>query len=173
MRSTCFCACTGGKVGPFFVNPSLKLTSTQVLFDLPGSGGSAPATGPGSFVVSNKGADGTYSTKSNAVSVVIGQRITVTAVSQSARQLTVFGSGFSTLTVINFFNVQGGQTVNLGGFGSGGEPRIPLTFIDQSQFGFTLPVTAVPGPAYVEAFNPPFLSFTSSGNAPGGGIILH
>ncbi|HEV3112364.1 MAG TPA: NHL repeat-containing protein [Candidatus Binataceae bacterium] len=168
-----FCGCPGGKVGPFFVNPSLKLTSTQVLFDLPSTGPDAPLTGPGSFVVSNRGADGTYTKKSNAVSVVIGELITVTAVSQSGRRLTVFGSGFSSLTIINLFNVQGGGTVNLGGIGPDGKPRIPLTLINQGQFEFTLPATAVPGPAYLQALNPPFLSFTSTANQPGGAITLH
>ncbi|HEY2105518.1 MAG TPA: hypothetical protein VGH29_07020, partial [Candidatus Binataceae bacterium] len=167
-----FCACTGGKVGPFLVNPSLKLTSTQALFDLPSSGRNAPVTGPGSFVVSNKGTNGTYSKKSNAVSVVIGKQITVSAVVQSGRQLTVFGSGFATLTVINLFNVRGGMTVNLGGLGPGGKPRIPITIINQGQLEFILPTTAVPGPAYVQALNPPFVRFTSSGNSPGGAITL-
>ena len=168
-----FCACTGGKVGPFFVSRSLKLTSTQVLFDLPSSGPDAPLTGPGSFVVSNKGSDGTYGTRSNAVSVVIGNQLTVTGVSQSGRQLTVFGSGFSSLTILNLFNVQGGTTVNLGGLGPGGKPRITFALVSQGQIGFTLPTAAVPGPAYVQALNPPFVSFTSSGNEPGGAITLH
>ena len=168
-----FCACTGGKAGPFFVNRSLKLTSSQVLFDLPSSGPDAPLTGPGSFVVSNKGADGSYSRKSNAVSVVIGQELRVTGVSQSARRLTVFGSGFSTLTIINLFNVRSGMTVNLGGVGPDGKPKIPFTLMNQSLLEFTLPATAVPGPAYVQALNPPFVSFTSSGNEPGGAITLH
>ena len=168
-----FCACPGSKVGPFLVNPSVKLNSTAVLFDLPSSGPDAPLTGPGSFVVSNKGSNGLYSRKSNAVSVVIGNQIQVSAVSQNARQLTVFGAGFSPLTVINLFNVQGTHTVNLGGIGPGGIARIPLTLINSNQFTFTLPVAAMPGPAYVQALNPPFIMFSSSGNGPGGSITLH
>ena len=63
---------TGGKVGPFFFNPGSGFSSTSISFTLPATGPN-PATGPGSFVVSNKGA-GSYSQKSNAVSVPIGQR---------------------------------------------------------------------------------------------------
>jgi len=167
-----FCACSGGKVGPFLINPSLKLSATQAVFDLPSTGPEAPVTGPGSFVVSNKGSDGKYSKKSNAVSVPIGAAITVTAVSQSGKQVTVLGSGFSSLTVINLFNVQDGTTVNIGGLGVGGKPRIPLTIVSEGQFRFTLPATASPGPAYVQALNPPFVPFTSSGNTPAGGFVL-
>jgi sugar lactone lactonase YvrE len=167
-----FCACPGGKVGPFFVNPGLKLTSTSVVINVPGSGPQAPATGPGSFVVSNKGSDGRYSRKSNAVSVPVGQAITVTAVGQSGRTVTVFGSGFSVLTVMNLFNVQAAGTVNLGGLGAGGRPKIPPTVVNSGEFEFTLPAAAVPGAAYVQALNPPFVPFTSSGNAPGGAFTI-
>ncbi|MGO9062118.1 MAG: hypothetical protein ACLQU2_32855 [Candidatus Binataceae bacterium] len=90
-----FCACTGGKVGPFMVGPGLNLTSTGVSFLLPSSGANAPATGPGSFVVINRGADGGFSKNSNAVSVPIGERVTVTSVGQGANTVTVNGSGFS------------------------------------------------------------------------------
>ena len=38
--------------------------------------------GPASFVVSNKGADGRYVKKSNAVSVPIGHRISMVGVTQ-------------------------------------------------------------------------------------------
>ena len=69
-----FCACPGGKVGPFFLSPT---SSTSISFTLPATGPNAPATGPGSFVVSNKGA-GSYSQKSNAVSVPIGATVSVT-----------------------------------------------------------------------------------------------
>ncbi len=108
-----FCACTGGKVGPFFVNPGdPSLTTTQFRFSLPALGlPNSPVTGPGSFVVSNAGTGGTYAMKSNAVSVPIGAQITVSSVTQSGSTITVNGAGFSTLTVMNLFN--GG--VNLGG----------------------------------------------------------
>jgi photosystem II stability/assembly factor-like uncharacterized protein len=337
-----FCACptTGGKVGTFFLNPgNPMLTSNQISFVLPATGPKAPPTGPGSFVVYNKGTDGKYSKKSNAVSVPIGQKITVTSVSQLAGTLTVNGTGFSTLTVINFFNdqsmnfiqngdfnkglssysetvvspgsftgfpkfeiftttqcdpsqngnpylaidVPGGAdgyveqqltlpdraskltfrtwgnlnpttatvsiittadgvehvlasyapppleatettcsgavpitksfdltgfkgqkiklrlratstgfdgtiadfddlsitvvpaagVVNLGGLGAGGVAKIPLTFVNSDKFTFTKPAGSVPGAAYVQALNPPFVPFSSSGNGPGGSIVLH
>ena len=80
-------------------------------------------TGPGSFVVSNSGSGGTYALKSNAVSVPIGAQITISSVSQTGSTITVNGTGFSTLTVINFFNVQGARSVNLGGLNAAGAPR--------------------------------------------------
>ncbi len=83
-------------------NPNLK--SNSITFTLPAS----TPTGPGSIVVSNAGGGHSYSAKSNAVSVPIGARIIVTKVSQSGGTLTVDGTGFSTLTVINFFNTQAG-----------------------------------------------------------------
>ncbi len=141
-------------------------------FTVPASGPNAPLTGPGSFVVSNAGGDGTYSMKSNAVSVPIGQEITVVSVSQAGGTITVNGTGFSTLTVINFFNKQGVIVVNLGGLKPGGAPKIPLTFVNQSKFTFATPGGAMAGAAYVQALNPPFVPFTSSGNAPGGAFTL-
>jgi sugar lactone lactonase YvrE len=169
-----FCACAGGKVGPFFVNPGPNLSPTSASFTIPASGPAAPPSGPGSFVVSNKGADGKYTRKSNAVSAPIGHRITLTSVSQSGKIVTAVGAGFSTLSVINLFNMQGGgNVVNLGGLKPDGTPRIPLTLVNENKFTFTLPPGAVPGPGYVQALNPPFVPFTSSGNAPGGNITLH
>jgi hypothetical protein len=169
-----FCACPGGRVGPFFLNPGNPgLSSTSATFTLPAAGPDAPATGPGSFVVSNKGASGSFRFKSNAVAASLGHRISVTSVGQTGATLTVIGNGFSVLTVINFFNNQGAVVVNLGGLRADGAPVIPLKFISQSQFSFILPAGAVPGPAYVQALNPPFVPFASSGNAPGGSIVLH
>ncbi len=51
-------------------------------------------------------------------------------------------------------------------------PRSRLTFINENQFTFTKPAGAMPGPSYVEAFNPPFVPFTSSGTGPGGAFTL-
>jgi hypothetical protein len=334
-----FCACTGGKVGPFFINPGAAgFTSTSISFMLPSTGPNAPVTGPGSFVVSNAGPSKSYAKKSNAVSVPIGQLISVTSVTQSGSTITVNGTGFSTLSVINFFNDQSinfvqngdfskglsfytqtvvspgsfsgfpkfeiftsvqcdpsrngipylaidvpggadgyveqqltlpnsptqltfltwgnldpttatisivttadgvehvlgsytpppleatettcsgavpitksfdlssfkGQTiklriratstgfdgtiadfdnlsitvvplpgvVNLGGLDAKGKPKIPLTIINSDKFTFTKPAGAVPGPAYVQALNPPFTPFTSSGTGPGGDLTL-
>jgi hypothetical protein len=170
-----FCACTGGKVGPFFLNPGDPgLTATSISFTLPAGGLNAPPTGPGSFVVSNKGADGKFTLKSEAVSVPIGAVITVSSVVQSASTITVNGTGFSTLTVINFFNLQGKVAVNLGGLKADGTPKIPLTLAGSTRFTFMVPSSGViAGPSYVQALNPPFVPFTSSGNDPGGAFTLH
>jgi hypothetical protein len=162
-----FCACTGGKVGPFFVFPGAGLNSSSFSFPLPAS----VPTGPGSVVVINKGADSGFSKSSNAVSVPIGAAITVTSVSQSGTTLTVDGTGFSTLTVINFFNKVGALTVNFGGLGAGGVPKIPLHAISSTEFSFTKPAGSAAGAAYVQAINPPFVSFTSS-DGPGGSFTL-
>jgi hypothetical protein len=168
-----FCACAGGKVGPFFLNPgSAALSKTLISFTLPVSGANAPPTGPGSFVVINKGSDGKFSRSSNAVSAPIGNRIAVSSVSQAGTTITVSGMGFSSLTVINFFNAQGAKVVNLGGIGVGGAPKIPLALVNQNKFTFSKPAGAAPGTSYVQALNPPFVPFTSSGNAAGGDFTL-
>jgi hypothetical protein len=165
-----FCACpeTGGKLKTQFFtpgNPFLKPDS--ITFTLPPT----TPTGPGSIIVSNF-AGGFYTAKSNAVSVPLGSRLTVTDVIQSGKLVLVRGTGFSTATVINLFNEQGGRPVNLGGLLPDGKPKIPLTPINANKFTFTLPAGAVPGPAFLEAFNPPFLPFTSSGNDPCGAFTL-
>jgi hypothetical protein len=169
-----FCACPGGKVATVFLNHGNPgLTSTQVSFVLPAKGTlNSPPTGPGSFVVSNAGAGKTYTKKSNAVSVPIGAQITVSSVTQLGPLITVNGTGFSTLTVINFFNKQGSVAKNLGGLKPGGAPVIPLVIINENKFTFIKPLTAVPGPSYVQALNPPFVPFTSSGTGPGGILTL-
>jgi hypothetical protein len=168
-----FCACPGGKVGPFFLNPGNPgLTTTSISFVVPASGADAPTTGPGAFVVSNRGSTGTYSKKSNAVSVPIGQLVSIVSVNQSGSVISVKGTGFSTLSVINLFNTQGSAVVNLGGLQASGKPRIPLTLVNSTLFTFARPAAAVPGASYVQAFNPPFLPFTSSDNAPGGAFTI-
>jgi len=174
-----FCACPVGKVGPFFLNPgSPGLSPTSITFTLPATGANAPSTGPGSFLVSNAGASKTYGKKSNAVSVPIGARITVTSVSElpaipgRAASITVTGTGFSNLTVINFFNAQADAVVNLGGLKADGTPVIPIFFVNDTTFTLVVPPKAVPGPSYVEALNPPFLPFTATGTDPGGSFVL-
>jgi hypothetical protein len=104
--------------------------------------------------------------------VPIGQRIAVASVSQTGAVITVKGAGFSTLTVINLFNQQKTVVVNLGGLAPDGKPKIPLTVLSSTMFTFTRPAGAVPGPSYVQALNPPFVPFTSSGNAPGGSFNI-
>ena len=168
-----FCACPGGKVGPFFLNPGdSELTSGSLAFILPAGGVNSPGTGPGAFVISNKGATGKYALKSNAVSVPIGAKIMVTSITQSGTRVTVNGKGFSPLTVINFFNRQRTGVVNLGGLANGA-PAIPITLVSSTQFHFSVPAKALPGPCFVQALNPPFVPFTSSGNNPGGAFTLH
>jgi hypothetical protein len=168
-----FCACPGGKVGPFFLNPGDHgLGGGAISLTIPASGPNSPPTGPGSFVVINKGSDGKFSRSSNAVSVPIGEKIAVTSITQTGATITVNGAGFSTLTVINFFNTQGSKVANLGGLGTGGAARIPLIVTSPGQFTFVRPAGAFPGASYVQALNPPFVPFTSSGNASGGAFTL-
>jgi len=47
-----------------------------------------------------------------------------------------------------------------------------VTVVSQTQLQFAKPATAVPGPAYVQVINPPYIGFTSSGNDPNGGFTL-
>lgn len=136
------------------------------------TGPDAPPVGPASFVVSNKGAAGTYAKKRNAVSVPIGAAISVSSISELGTTITVNGTGFSPLTAINFFNAQPSGVVNLGGLKSDGSPIIPLMIVNDMQFTFNVPAGAVPSPSYVQALNPPFVPFSSSGTDPGGAFTL-
>ncbi len=168
-----FCVCPGGKVGPFFLNPGNPgLSPTSLTFTIPAIGPQAPTIGPGAFVVSNAGPSHSYTAKSNAVAVPIGPEISVSSVTQSSTIITVNGTGFSARTVINFFNAQSSGVVNLGGIGAAGVPKIALTLISANQLSFSRPFGAVPGPSYVQAMNPPFVPFTSSGIDPGGAFML-
>jgi hypothetical protein len=123
-------------------------------------------------VVSNKGSDASFSRKSNSVAAPIGHRITMTGVSQNRTVITVKGTGFSALTVINLFTARGAGLVNLGGLKPDGTPRIPLTLINDTTFTFSRPSAATAGPGYVQALNPPFVPFSSSGNGPGGSFTI-
>ena len=72
-----FCACPGGKVGPFFFNPT---SSTSISFTLPPSG---PITGDRTrFLCGQQQRRREYSQKSNAVSVPIGAIVSLTLVTQ-------------------------------------------------------------------------------------------
>ena len=65
---------------------------------------------------------------------------------QNKSTITVNGSGFSTLTVINFFNAQSGGVANLGGLNPKTVwPKIPLTIVNEDKFTFTVPAGAVAG----------------------------
>lgn len=164
-----FCACPGGRIATVFLDHGdPRLSATQLKVVIPAGTG----TGPGSFVISNAGAKRDYALKSNAVAAPIGQTITLTSVTQTGSTITVTGTGFSPLTVINFFNLQPIGVVNLGGFGPRGTAKIPLTLSSSDKFSFTKPAGSVPGPAYVQALSPPFVPFTSSGNSAGGAFTL-
>jgi hypothetical protein len=169
-----FCACpknSGSKIPTIFLNPgNIGLGATSLTVALPPASILPP--GPGSIVISNRGADGLYSRKSNAVSVPIGAPISVTSVSQRGSTITVSGTGFSTLTVINFFAATSGGVANLGGLNARGTARIPLKLSSANQFTYSTPTGALPSPAFVQAFNPPFVPFTSSGTGSGGGFTL-
>ena len=170
-RSTCS-APAGRQGGTVLPQSGVRLSSTSISFTLPATGPNAPATGPGSFVVSNKGATGVQPEEQRGLGADRQRDHPVSFGDAGASTITVNGTGFSTLTVINLFNMQGGGVVNLGGLKPGGKPKIPLTFVNANQFTFTRPAGAVAGSSYVQALNPPFVPFTSSGNDPGGSFTL-
>jgi hypothetical protein len=53
--------------------------------------------------------------------------------------VTVNDVGFAPLTVINFFNVRGASVANLGDLNSDGSAKIPVTFVDATEFTFQVP----------------------------------
>jgi hypothetical protein len=91
---------------------------------------------------------------------------------QKGTTIQVNGAGFSSLTVINFFNAQAGGSVNLGGLNSTGRSRIPLTIINGNTFTLSIPAGALAGPSYIQAINPPFVPFSNSGNGSSGAFVL-
>src|SRR5262249_36864708 len=131
---------TGNK-GPLTPRPGG--TATRIDVDIPVD----TPTGPGSFQVVNNPYTGNV--RSNAVSVPIGARLSITSIAQSGSTVTVNGTGFCTLSVINLFN---GST-NLGGY-AGGRARIPLNVISPNRFTFTVPAGAVSGVSYLQVINP-------------------
>jgi hypothetical protein len=152
-----------GNVGPLWPLAGGTATTMQVVVPV-----TAPA-GPGSFQVVNNPYTGNV--QSNAVAAVIGAPLTITSVSVAGTTVTVTGTGFSALSVINLFNLQGGAAVNLGGL-AGGTARVPLTLVSDTEFRFTRPAGAVAGPAFVEVLNPPFIPFASSGTDPDGAFTF-
>ncbi len=141
-------------------------TSTRVQVVVP----SNIPTGPGALQVVN--APFTGNVLSNTVSVPIGEQLRVDSVSQNGTTVTVTGAGFSSRTVISFFNLQGSGVVNLGGLVNGTQSLIPLTILSSNRFTFQIPPGALSGPSYVQVLNPPFIPFTSSGNSPNGALDL-
>jgi Reprolysin (M12B) family zinc metalloprotease/IPT/TIG domain len=148
-----------GNKGP--LTPLAGGTSTQIRVTIPAD----TPTGPGSFQVVNSPYTGNVS--SNAVSVPIGAQVTISDVTQVGSMVTVTGTGFSTMSVINLFN--GGA--NLGGIGLSGV-RIHLTVDSDQMFHFVVPAGAVSGSAYVQVLNPPYIPYSTSGNDPDGGFFL-
>jgi hypothetical protein len=138
--------------------------STTLVFSVP-----AMPAGPANIQVVNDPYAGNV--QSNSVSAIMGARPTINSVSITGDELTVVGAGFSCLSVINLFNLQGGTTVvNLGGLTGGGQRVVPIQFISSTELRFTRPAGAQAGPAFVEVLNPPYIPFSSSGNAPAGGF---
>jgi len=152
-----------GNIGPRAPQPGSTSTFMQIVIP------STAPTGPGSFQVVNNPYTGNV--LSNAVSVPIGALLTITSISQSGNTVTVNGTGFSTVSVINLFNAQGGGAVNLGGLGASG-PNVPLNIVSPTQFTFTVPAGAVSGPSYIQVLNPPFIAYSSSGSDPDGAFNL-
>ena len=150
--------------GPLTPLPGASATTLRVIVP-----GDVP-TGPGAFQVVNSPYVGNVG--SNAVSVPLGARVSITAVTQSNATVFVDGTGFSSRSVVGLFNLQGASVVNLGGFNPDGSPRIPLSVTSSTRLSFTVPATAVPGPAYVQVLNPPFIAYSSSGSDPAGAFTL-
>jgi len=153
-----------GNVGPLVPLPGGSDTSFQI--DIPPS----TVTGPGSFQVVNNPYTGNVI--SNAVSAPIGQALDITSIGQVGTTVTVNGTGFSVLTVINFFAQTAGGVANLGGLDGGGASNIPLDIMSENQFTFEVPAAAQAGAAYVMALNPPFIPFSSTTGDADGGFTL-
>jgi glucose/arabinose dehydrogenase len=153
-----------GSEGP--LTPLDGGSSTRIQVVIPPT---AP-TGPGSLQVVNSPYTGNV--VSNAVSLPIGARIDINGVSQTATTVTAVGTGFSSRTVVNLFNGQGGGAVNLGGLDAGGNAKIPLTSVSATRLTFEVPAAAADGPAFVQLLNPPFIPFSSTGNDPDGAFHL-
>jgi hypothetical protein len=152
-----------GNVGP--LTPLPGGTGTQIEVVVPPS---AP-TGPGNFQIVNSPYTGNV--QSNAVSAVIGSAVTIADVSVAGSTVTVTGTGFSTASVINLFNLQGAVVVNLGGQ-NGTVPNIPLNVVSDTVLTFSVPAGAVSGPAFVQVLNPPYIPFSSSGSDPDGAFTI-
>jgi hypothetical protein len=122
--------------------------------------------GPGAFQL----VDTATGRSSNVVSAPLGEPIDISDVAISSTGVTVTGSGFNRLTVVNLFARDGaGTLVNFGGYDAAGWPRIPVTVVDSHTLTFDLPVEVRSGACFVEALNPPFVDFSSSrSRLPGG-----
>jgi hypothetical protein len=152
-----------GNLGP--LTPLPGGTSTEIQVTIPAD---AP-TGPGAIVVVNTGSGYRLS---NAVSLPIGAALSIDSITQVGSVVTVTGTGFSPLSVINLFNQTPSGVLNLGGLNGAGTPYAPLNVISDTQFSFVVPGLAAAGPAYVQVLNPPYIPFSSSGNTPNGAFTI-
>ena len=150
-----------GNLGP--LTPLAGGSDTQIQVAIPATA----SAGPGNFQVINRPGYEVSAT----VSAVIGAVPTISRVSMTGGTVTVTGTGFSTISVINLFNKQGTAVVNLGGFGPGG-PKVPLAVTGDTRFTFARPTGAMAGPAFVQVLNPPFIEFSSSGADPDGAFTM-
>ncbi len=151
-----------GNLGPLTPDTS-NATSIAVTVPL------GAKIGPGSVQVVNQPSFRI----SNAVSIPIGELVTVSSVTVNGNTLDVTGTGFNDdLTVVNFFAVRNGQLQNLGGLADNGVPRILLDVTSSTHLSFQRPPAVEAGKAFVEAINPPYIPFTSSGSGPGGSVVL-
>lgn len=124
--------------------------------------------GPGSLQVVNRPSF----RASNAVSAPLGAAVTISDVSVAGDVVSVDGSGFSPLTVINLFAAGAGGLTNFGGFDGQGAAKVALSGLTSTHFSFALPHGALAGKAYVEAINPPFIPFASSAGDPDGAFTI-
>ncbi len=150
---------SSGNAGPLDSLPGSSSTSLQVVVPL-----SVP-TGPGALQVVNP--SGIWPA-SNAVSVPLGAAISVTSITQSGSTITVNGTGFSSLSVINFFTVGGTNHCGM----PAGTAICTLTLVNDTRFTVQKPAGAPAGPAFIEVLNPPFIPFSSTGTDPDGAFTL-
>ena len=151
-----------GNLGP--LTPT-SFTATSIDVAVPANA----KIGPGSLQVVNQPSFRI----SNAVSIPIGEAVTVSSVTVNGNTIDVTGSGFNDdLTVINFFAARNGQLQNLGGLAENGVPRIVLNVTSSTHLAFQRPPAVDAGNAFVEAINPPYIPFTSSGAGASGAVVL-
>ena len=108
-----------------------------------------------------------YSTQtaSNAVSVPLGARVTITSVTQQGSNIIVNGTGFCVLSRINLWNTYSTGSAFFG-------PQIQITLQSDTQLSFPIPSGAQPGSAYLQVLNPPFIPFAHSGADPDGAFAI-
>ena len=74
--------------------------------------------------------------------------------------------------MVNLFARVGGVLTNVGGLNPNGSAKIALNIVSSHQLTFTRPAGLQAGGAYVQAINPPFIPYTSSGSGAGGALTL-